>query len=77
MKLVAVADYKRILIARKRWNSFVSPWPGKACEWPGIRMLNLKTYENFLPPIAGCRGVRVGRWLIRVRERQRIKAKQD
>ena len=36
-----------------------------------------KTYENFLLPIAGCHGVRDGRWLVRVRERQRIKAKQD
>jgi hypothetical protein len=36
-----------------------------------------KKYENFLLPIAGRRGVRDGRRLVRVREQQRIKAKQD
>jgi hypothetical protein len=36
-----------------------------------------KTYESFPSPIAGCRGVRDGRWPVRVRERQWIKAKQD
>ncbi len=40
-------------------------------------MLNLKQYENFSLPIAGRRGVRAGRWLVRVCEQQRIKAKQD
>jgi hypothetical protein len=36
-----------------------------------------ETYENILLPIAGCRGGRDGRFFVRVRERQRIKAKQD
>ena len=40
-------------------------------------MLNLKQYENFFLPIAGRRGVRDGRWFVRLREQQRIKAKQD
>jgi hypothetical protein len=41
------------------------------------RMLNLQQYENSYLPIAGRRGVGDGRWLVRVREQQWIKAKQD
>jgi hypothetical protein len=41
------------------------------------RMLNLKQYENSFPPTSGRCRIRDRRWLVRVRDPQRIKAKQD